>query len=95
MLAPMAIRLAILTFALAALAPSGAFAEHNCQCLYQGKRFEQGQLVCIKVDGTAHLARCDMLLNNSSWKFLSNGCPTAALFTPLPAGRIPVSAEVD
>jgi hypothetical protein len=91
----MAMRLFPLLFALAALAPSGAFAEHKCQCLYQGKRFEQGQLVCIKVDGTARLARCDMLLNNSSWKFLSNGCPTAALFTPVPAGRLPASPKVD
>jgi hypothetical protein len=91
----MAMRHVVLTFALAALASSEAFAEHKCQCLYQGKRFEQGELVCIKVDGAAHLARCDMLLNNSSWKFLSNGCPTAALFTPLPAGRIPVSPKVD
>ncbi len=91
----MAIRLIALLFALAALAPVEASAEHKCQCLYQGKRFEQGQLVCIKVDGASHLARCDMLLNNSSWTFLSTGCPTAALSTPLPPGRLPAVPKVD
>jgi len=94
MLRRVAIRLAALLFALTALAPAGALAEHKCQCLYQGKRFEQGQLVCIKVDGAARLARCDMSLNNSSWTFVSNGCPTA-LVTPLPAGRVPELPKVD
>jgi hypothetical protein len=80
----------LLVFALTVLAPVGALAEHRCQCLYQGKEFDQGALVCIRVDGTARLARCDMLLNNSSWTFLKTGCPTAAA-TPLPAKRLPVS----
>jgi hypothetical protein len=81
-------------FALAVLAPAEALAEHRCQCLYQGKKFEQGQLVCIKVDGASHLARCDMILNNSSWSFLQTSCPTA-LLTPIPAAGLPLSFKVD
>lgn len=68
----------------AGLAPGGALADgHKCQCLYQGKKFEQGEYVCIKVDGATRLARCDMLLNNSSWTFVKGGCPNA--FSPVPA----------
>ena len=84
MLAAVALRWALLLFAVAAMAPGGAVAEHRCQCLYQGKKFEQGELVCIRVDGATRLARCEMLLNNSSWTFLGRGCPTA-LFSPVPA----------
>jgi len=89
-----ATRLASLLLALAVLAPTGASAAHQGQCLYQGKKFEQGELVCIKVDGSARLARCDMLLNNSSWTFLKTGCPTAT-FTPRPPKTLPVSFQLE
>lgn len=89
----MAMRLPLVLFALAVMSPIGASAEHKCQCLYQGRKFEQGQFVCIKVDGASHLARCDMLLNNSSWTFLKTSCPTASL-TPIPAGQpVPLKAD--
>ncbi len=88
-------RLRAVLFAATVLAPLGASAEHRCQCLYQGRRFDLGQLVCIRVDGATRLARCDMQLNNSSWTFLSSGCPTAALFTPLSGGRMPAPPKLD
>jgi hypothetical protein len=94
MLPVVAMRLALLLLALAVLAPAEASAEHKCQCLYHGNKFEQGQLVCIKVDGASHLARCDMLLNNSSWTFLQTGCPTA-FATPIPAPGPFVGFKVD
>jgi hypothetical protein len=87
-------RLASLLLSLAVMTPIGASAEHKCQCLYQGKKFEQGELVCIKVDGATHLARCDMQLNNSSWTFLKTGCPTASL-TPIPKAALAVSLKLD
>jgi hypothetical protein len=61
-----------------------------CRCLYQGRYFEQGETVCIHVGGRSRLARCDMELNNSSWKFIQDSCP-AALFSPVPP-RPPVKA---
>lgn len=87
-------RLASLLVALAVLAPAGAAAEHKCQCLYHGKKFEQGELVCLRVDGATRLARCDMLLNNSSWTFVQTGCPTA-LLTPIPAPGLRVPFKID
>lgn len=51
-------------------------------CRYQGRIFNQGDLVCINLNGKARLARCGMMLNNASWNFLQDGCPTAALTPP-------------
>ncbi len=69
----------------------------ECRCRYQGKYFQQGETVCIRVDGRSRLARCDMALNNSSWTFLTtakDGCPSA-LMSPLPPRRpIEVSGTV-
>jgi hypothetical protein len=48
-------------------------------CRYEGRIFNQGDMVCISVDGRTRLARCGMLLNNASWNFIQDGCPTAAL----------------
>ncbi|MEX0853004.1 MAG: hypothetical protein WD036_06955 [Bauldia sp.] len=76
-----------LALAVAAVAPLPAFAGDgmDCRCLYHGASFEQGDTICIRVDGRSRLARCEMLLNNSSWKFLSDGCPQTSL-TPARPG---------
>ena len=91
-------RLLIATVALAALVLP-ALADGNgmaCRCLYQGKYFETGDTVCIRVDGRSRLARCDMALNNTSWTFLSgkDGCPTALMspLPPRPASPLPAAA---
>ena len=84
-----------LVIAIAALAaatlPALAAGGFECRCLYQGKFFSQGETVCIRVDGRAKLARCDMMLNNSSWTFLKSGCPSA-MMTPVPPGLGNLSA---
>jgi hypothetical protein len=63
--------------------PDPASAGRHCR--YEGKIFNQGDVVCIRVDGQTRLARCGMMLNNGSWNFLQDGCPTA-LLTPIPEG---------
>ena len=79
---------AMMVPALAVMAAPALAAEGSgCRCLYQGKSFDQGELVCIHVGGKTRLARCGMLLNNSSWQFVQNGCPSA-LMTVLPPGRL-------
>ncbi len=86
--------LARLLVVLPLLAPvAAAAAGHQCQCLYRGQRFDQGALVCIKVDGTDRMARCDMALNNSSWTFLRSGCPTAS-HVPVPPAVLAASLRL-
>ena len=72
--------LAVLALSTGPLAAANGF---DCRCIYRGRYFEQGDMVCIHVNGADKLARCDMALNNSSWKFLAKGCPQA-MATPIP-----------
>ena len=52
----------------------------DCYCVNRGGvRHELGDQVCLYVDGRSFLARCEMSLNNPSWKEISDICPTAAL----------------
>jgi len=74
----------ILALLVLPLVATAALAGPECRCRYMGREFEHGALVCIRLDGGSKLARCDMLLNNSSWTFLKDGCPSA-LITPLPS----------
>jgi hypothetical protein len=47
---------------------------HSCRCFYDGGLVEQGKTACIKTSAGYRLARCEMFLNNSSWKFLDKPC---------------------
>lgn len=51
-------------------------------CLANGKSFQLGQVACLTVAGSSHLARCDMVLNNTSWAKVQDGCPGAPAPTP-------------
>jgi hypothetical protein len=57
-----------------ALIPTLADA-HNCKCRNRGVMFELGQTSCLRVDGRAYLARCEMKLNVSSWTKIQEECP--------------------
>jgi hypothetical protein len=49
----------------------------ECMCRFEGQRYHLGEFACIN----SKLARCDMFLNNTSWTFLEDVCPTAS-YTP-------------
>jgi hypothetical protein len=51
---------------------------HNCKCRANGHNYNQGQILCI----LGKLARCEMNLNNSSWKVIAPACPEASLWRP-------------
>ncbi len=68
-------RLLLAVMAIAAIGcPALAADDLHFACLYAGQSFQQGQQVCIRVDGRERLALCDKVLNNSSWTFLPGGC---------------------
>jgi hypothetical protein len=60
----------------------------DCQCRANGRSFEQGQVACLKLPNGVQLARCGKELNNSSWKKLQDGCPSAAALTPQQPQRV-------
>jgi hypothetical protein len=66
----------------AALAASQVPAKADCQCVANGRTFEQGQIACLKLPDGAQLARCGKELNNSSWKKVQDGCPSAIVPEP-------------
>jgi predicted small secreted protein len=60
-----------------------SLAGENCTCRGNGEDIPEGQTVCLKTASGMKLARCERVLNNTSWKILDSDCPTAAL----PPGR--------
>jgi hypothetical protein len=61
------------------LAVPAAWAGEECECLGNGKRVKEGGVVCLKIGSSdPYLARCERNLNNTSWKKISDGCPTAS-----------------
>ena len=64
----------------------------DCYCVNRGGvRHELGELVCLYVDGRSFLARCEMSLNNPSWREIADFCPAANLTT---TPELPRSAPV-
>ncbi|TCL70590.1 hypothetical protein [Rhizobium sp. BK251] len=68
--------------ALAIACAAAAFpvaADPDCTCTNRdGGEFHVGQVTCLDVDGKRYLARCEMVLNVTSWKKVGSECPTAA-----------------
>jgi hypothetical protein len=62
----------------AALVQWPASAMADCQCRANGRSFEQGEVACLRLPNGTELARCGKELNNSSWKKVQDGCPSAA-----------------
>ena len=56
-----------------------ALSADNCSCRGNGEDIPEGQTVCLKTASGVKLARCQRVLNNTSWKILDKDCPTASL----------------
>jgi len=71
----MTVRIAFcpIALALAMAAATPAFAAP--ECLANGKSFQVGQVACLTLAGQSHLARCEMVLNNTSWTKVQDDCP--------------------
>ena len=75
------------------LSASVAQAGKDCECIGNGKRVKEGTVLCLQIGSSSrYLARCERNLNNTSWKKMSDGCPTAGLMSVRPdLGRVPMS----
>jgi hypothetical protein len=58
----------------AAVSPASA----DCTCRGPGVVAHHGQTICLRTPAGLRLARCEMVLNNSSWTFLPDPCPEAS-----------------
>jgi hypothetical protein len=55
-------------------------ASADCTCRARdGIRATLGETICIPTPSGTRLARCDQVLNNTSWTFLDAPCPQAML----------------
>lgn len=54
--------------------PRGPVPEIPCYCRTVDRNFDMGETACIRVEGRAELARCDMIQNNPSWTLLNRPC---------------------
>jgi len=64
-----------------------AVAGPDCTCRANGRDYKQGQVLCIE----SKLRRCEMYLNNTSWKVISDNCPLTQAISPATAGSLPRS----
>jgi hypothetical protein len=57
--------------------------ETALSCLNAGNSYAVGEFACIAACHQARrLARCDMVLNNTSWTYVSDACPSAMIINP-------------
>ena len=48
----------------------------DCFCTdSKGKRVELGMTSCLQIGSQSYLARCDMSLNNPTWRRVEDKCP--------------------
>jgi hypothetical protein len=45
-----------------------------CRCLYQGKAFKLGEIVCMRTHIGVVMTRCELFLNNTAWMPTSEPC---------------------
>ncbi|MEC9342434.1 MAG: hypothetical protein VYD64_01185 [Pseudomonadota bacterium] len=79
-------RLLVVTGLMIGASASGAAAD--CTCRYRGGDIPEGQTTCFQTAQGPTLARCEKVLNNTSWKLLDQPCPTASLRPDDAAGRL-------
>lgn len=64
------------TLALCTLA-TAVEAGENCTCRARNVEAQEGQTVCVRTPNGSQMARCEKVLNNTSWRFLGTPCPVS------------------
>jgi hypothetical protein len=74
--------------ALASVLSAPALGADGCYCRHKDGRTPLGQSACIRSANGGQMARCERVLNNTSWKFTGAPCPLAEAdrkMTPRPS----------
>lgn len=50
-----------------------------CRCLFGGREWQLGEMVCMSTHLGTVLTRCDLVLNNTSWVPTGTPCTTSGL----------------
>jgi hypothetical protein len=58
-----------------------------CRCRFQGVEYRLGERVCMQTPVGTVLARCDLLMNNTSWIPTSDPCTISLAPAPLTIAR--------
>ena len=61
-------------------------AKPPCECRYKGGKATLGETICRSIGGKMMTLRCDLVLNNTNWTAIEEGCATANM--SVPAGDI-------
>lgn len=69
------VRFAKIILLLAGVVVPASSARAECTCRANGTDYILGEVICLK----GRLARCDTVLNNTSWTLLPSGCPQAGV----------------
>lgn len=73
---------AILISANLSVQSTKSYAGPSCTCRYAGHSFQVNSCVCITTSAVGpQVACCGMVVNNTSWTFTKNACPSAELMT--------------
>lgn len=67
-------RIGLTFWAFSAALVSAAPALAASECLANGMSFQIGQTACLTLSGKPHLARCEVVLNNTSWTKIQDDC---------------------
>lgn len=54
----------------------------DCTCRYKGQDYRLGQMVCLRSPAGPQMARCGMVLNNTSWQFTGRFCAVSLQNAP-------------
>lgn len=64
------------------------FEYPDCYCTNRGERVPMGGTACLRIGSDAFLARCEMSLNNPTWRRVREGCPPVGPNAALPGSGV-------
>lgn len=86
--------LACFAVAIVCLGSVESVAEPKCICRSPDRSYIEGTCACLqRPGGTQELACCARVLNNPSWKFTGESCPTAKIEPTAPTKMSTVMAD--